>query len=124
MPHFRVNPSAALLACLLLCACAGVQPAGPAAETPAEDSPYAQKIVDRAAEAVARLSAEDKDGMLPEFLAKAKGALVFPGVFKASFFWGVQGGMGVLLARNATGEWSAPAFYRLGGGSKIGRAHV
>ena len=47
----------------------------------------------------------------------AKGILVIPTLLKAGFFFGIEGGNGVLLARNDKGEWSHPAFYTLGGGS-------
>jgi lipid-binding SYLF domain-containing protein len=50
-------------------------------------------------------------------LADARGVLIFPNVFKAAVGIGGQGGSGVLLARNADGEWSYPAFYNMGGGS-------
>lgn len=117
MSDARVKPLAAFLACLVLAACAGTGRQPSASEGAGEGSPYAQKVVDHAVEVVKRLAGQDKDGMLPEFLSQAKGVLVFPGILKAGFFWGLQGGMGVLLARNATGDWSGPAFYSLGGGS-------
>jgi lipid-binding SYLF domain-containing protein len=47
----------------------------------------------------------------------AKGILVIPTLLKAGFFFGVEGGSGVLLARNEKGEWSHPAFFTLGGAS-------
>ena len=47
----------------------------------------------------------------------AKGILVIPTLLKAGFFFGIEGGNGVLLARNEKGEWSHPAFFTLGGGS-------
>ena len=47
----------------------------------------------------------------------AKGILVIPTLLKAGFFFGVEGGSGVLLASDEKGEWSHPAFFTLGGGS-------
>ncbi len=47
----------------------------------------------------------------------AKGILVIPSLLKAGFFFGVEGGTGVLLARNEAGEWSYPAFFTLGAAS-------
>ncbi|HKC62599.1 MAG TPA: lipid-binding SYLF domain-containing protein, partial [Pyrinomonadaceae bacterium] len=41
---------------------------------------------------------------------------VFPGVVKAAFIIGGQGGQGV-ISRRIKGGWSAPAFFNLGGGS-------
>jgi lipid-binding SYLF domain-containing protein len=52
------------------------------------------------------------------YLKNARGVLVLPSVIKAGLIYGGQGGNGVLLARDAaTGSWSSPAFYTLGGGS-------
>lgn len=47
----------------------------------------------------------------------ARGVLIFPDVFKAAVGIGGQGGNGVLLIRDRSGNWSYPAFYSLGGGS-------
>ncbi len=51
--------------------------------------------------------------MLPE----AQGAAIFPGTVKAGFVLGAEYGNGVLIARRPSGDWGAPAFYTLGGGS-------
>ena len=48
-------------------------------------------------------------------LAQARGAMIFPSIIKGGLIWGGQGGSGVLLARDITGDWSAPAFYTMGG---------
>jgi lipid-binding SYLF domain-containing protein len=50
-------------------------------------------------------------------LKSAKGVLIFPDVFKVAVGIGGQGGTGVLLVRDRSGNWSYPAFYSLGGGS-------
>ena len=50
-------------------------------------------------------------------MKSAKGVLVIPTLLKAGFFFGVEGGNGVLLARNEAGEWSHPAFYTMGAAS-------
>jgi len=50
-------------------------------------------------------------------LKDAHGIVVFPGAFKGAFIVGAEGGNGVLLSRNKTGEWSYPAFYTMGSGS-------
>ena len=52
-----------------------------------------------------------------EALAKAKGVLIFPSLYKGAIFFGAEGGSGVLLAKGAEGRWSYPAFYFLGSGS-------
>lgn len=51
-----------------------------------------------------------------ELVEKAQAVAVFPGVFKAAFIVGGREGKGVISRRTAAG-WSAPAFFKLGGGS-------
>jgi lipid-binding SYLF domain-containing protein len=51
-----------------------------------------------------------------ELLAKAEAVAVFPNVIKAGFIIGGRGGSGVISRRLPYG-WSAPAFFKLGGGS-------
>ncbi len=47
----------------------------------------------------------------------AKGLLIMPELFKGGFFFGGSGGQGVLLAQDAAGTWSHPAFYDVGSAS-------
>ncbi len=47
----------------------------------------------------------------------AKGLLIMPLLFKGGFFIGGSGGKGVLLAQDAAGTWSNPAFYDVGSAS-------
>ena len=54
---------------------------------------------------------------LRSYLIKAKGVFIMPLQIKAAFFFGAQGGNGVLLARDRNGVWGYPAFYTLAGGS-------
>lgn len=57
------------------------------------------------------------DGGIPkELLDRAQAVAVFPGVIRAAFIIGGRGGDGVISRRTA-GGWSAPAFFKLGGGS-------
>ena len=51
-----------------------------------------------------------------ELLERAEAVAVFPGVLKAAFVIGGRGGEGVISRRTPEG-WSAPAFFKLGGGS-------
>lgn len=50
-------------------------------------------------------------------LERAEAIAVFPGVKKAGFVVGGQWGRGVIAIRTGGGQWSAPAFLRLAGGS-------
>jgi SH3 domain-containing YSC84-like protein 1 len=59
----------------------------------------------------------DRDKSIPrELLERAEAVAVFPGVLNAAFVIGGSGGEGVISRRTAQG-WSAPAFFKLGGGS-------
>jgi len=61
------------------------------------------------------MSAPDK-GIPEEVLNNAQCVAVIPSMFKASLGFGGQYGQGVVTCRTQAG-WSAPAFYRLSGGS-------
>ena len=52
-----------------------------------------------------------------ELLEHARCVAVLPGVIKGAFGWGGKHGRGVLSCRDAEGNWSAPAFVRISGGS-------
>jgi len=84
---------------------------------PSENSFYEQGLVDKAAVVVRGMRQDPKFRHIEVYLKNAKGVLVLPSVIKAGFLYGGQGGNGVLLAREANGAWSSPAFYTLGGGS-------
>ena len=50
-------------------------------------------------------------------LPKAQGIVILPGVIKGGLILAAEGGSGVLLAKDAAGRWSYPAFYFLAAGS-------
>ncbi len=52
---------------------------------------------------------------LVDMMSRAKAVVIIPRLLRAGFFFGGRGGNGVMLARNAAGAWSSPAFYTLGG---------
>jgi len=64
----------------------------------------------------ASLAAPDK-GIPKDALEKAECVGVFPDVKKAAFIVGGQGGSGVFTCRDKSGAMSAPAFFKIGGGS-------
>ena len=110
---YRFHPStvSALGVALLICLCVGV--------TPAQNNKRT-KDASRHANAAAKVFREvmgTPDNAIPrELLDKAEAIVVFPGVVKAAFIVGGQGGQGV-VSRRAQGGWSEPAFLNLGGGS-------
>ena len=55
--------------------------------------------------------------MAKGLLKKSVAVAIFPGVFKAGFILGGQGGKGVILARTKDGSWTSPAFYTIAGAS-------
>ncbi len=84
-----------------------------------------QRLVDRAT-----LSAQDvldwrgNGDQAQRFLARAKGVVICPSIFRMAFIFGGSGGGCVLLARDGSGSWSAPAFYSMGSGSFGAQAGV
>lgn len=104
----------ALLALLILAPATGLAQASP----PAREEP--QELVDRATLSVQEMLTEGdakavEDGR--RMLRRARAVVVCPQVFRAGFIFGGQGGGCVMLARDAAGSWSAPAFYGLASGS-------
>lgn len=88
---------------------------GDAAQTPA-DSTEAERV--REAAAVLGELASAPDRAIPRtVLERAEAIAVFPSVKKAGFVVGGQWGRGVISVRGTDGQWSAPAFLRLAGGS-------
>ncbi|WP_149538946.1 lipid-binding SYLF domain-containing protein [Siccirubricoccus phaeus] len=103
---------ALLLAALLLAAPLLVTPAR------AQSQGEAQALVDQATLTVQEIlgtgpGTEDNRSLL----RRARAAMVCPQLFRAGFFFGGEGGGCVLLARDAAGSWSSPAFYGLASGS-------
>ena len=52
-----------------------------------------------------------------QMLAEAQGVAVIPDVIKIGFIGGVRRGHGVVLVRDAEGEWGLPQFVTITGGS-------
>ena len=62
-------------------------------------------------------SSDDPMIKMRELWPQARGVILLPGILKAGFIVGAEGGNGVLLARDVSGNWSQPAFYTLAAGS-------
>jgi lipid-binding SYLF domain-containing protein len=57
-------------------------------------------------------------GAAASLMKYSAGVAIFPSVYKGAWFFGAQYGKGVLCAHDkVTGEWSAPAFFTVAGGS-------
>jgi lipid-binding SYLF domain-containing protein len=107
--RLRTSVAACLAAALTLAAAAVVAFAGTKDE--------AILKVDEASVVVQKMMAAEDKGVARDLLKKAKAVAIFPGVFKAGFIIGGQGGSGVILARAKDGSWSGPAFYSIAGAS-------
>lgn len=77
-----------------------------------------KELVTKAQYTVERMS-QDKDvgPNVRNLIKRAKAVMVFPNVLKGAFFFGAEGGNGVLVAKNASGNWGYPAFYTMGSAS-------
>jgi lipid-binding SYLF domain-containing protein len=80
----------------------------------AKDEEDGQAIVDKARVTLSEFMREKDFESFRTHIKKAKGVLIYPQVLKAGFVLGGSGGNGVLLVKDAKGEWSNPAFYTMG----------
>ena len=70
----------------------------------------------KAARVFTQIMAAPDKAIPKDLLDNAEAVAVFPDVIKAGFIIGGRGGQG-LISRRVPGGWSAPAFFKLGGGS-------
>lgn len=85
--------------------------------TPAwADSLDEQQLVEKAQHTVTSFMEDPNLTWFQDHVKEAKALLIIPQQLKAAFFFGADGGSGVLVARDdKTGEWGEPVFYVLGG---------
>ena len=78
-----------------------------------------QQAVDEAATVVEHIRSGHDDFTVKtrELMRHARAVLIIPELVKGGFFFGAQGGSGVLVARAGEHDWSDPAFYAMGAGS-------
>lgn len=79
--------------------------------------PSAEGLIAEAEQTVIILKGRADLAQFRAMLKDAAGVAIFPTVYKAGFFIGAEAGNGLLMARDAAGNWSNPAFYTLGSGS-------
>ena len=76
-----------------------------------------QTLIDRA-RATVQAMRQDTSFRATDRLRQARAILIVPELSKGGlFFFGGQGGAGVLMVKRPNGEWSDPAFYSVGGGT-------
>jgi len=86
-----------------------------AAPVSADDAMDAKQLVERAKLTIDSFAADKMMGApVKKFLKTAKGVFISPQVLRGAFIIGVSGGSGVLLVRDAKGNWNGPAFYTMG----------
>ena len=88
-----------------------------AAHAQSEAQSEAQQLVDRATLTAEQVMDPVRGKPAQRELRLSRGVLICPSVFKMGFLVAGAGGGCVLLARDANGSWSAPAFYSVGSGS-------
>ena len=111
---FKIHPISIYVALLLL---VGVVVAIPAE---AQQSQKASAEADRAREAATVLTeimSIPENSIPEELMANAHGIAVIPHVVKGAFGIGGQWGKGLMSQRHEDGNWSAPAYIEVGGGS-------
>jgi len=101
----------------LLTAAAGATLLLVAPHASADDAADARALVDKSRVTIESLARDKNFGAMRQALKQARGVLIFPQIIKGAFFVGGSGGTGVLLARDAKGEWKGPAFYTIGSAS-------
>ncbi|UZP67212.1 lipid-binding SYLF domain-containing protein [Desulfovibrio mangrovi] len=95
-----------MLAALLTGGCSGKRHADRTHDDPSRE----QILVNNSKTALEQLAKADDVPPFRSYLRKAKGVVIFPSLYKGSYFIGVEGGTGVMLARNTDGSWTPPSF--------------
>jgi lipid-binding SYLF domain-containing protein len=108
MTHLRRRAALAGCAALVLAARGAAQ---------AQQS-QEQLLVDRSRLALEEFLADANFERMRVYVQNAQAVLVFPEMLKGAFFFGAEGGTGLMVVRDeASGAWSSPAFYLLLAGS-------
>jgi lipid-binding SYLF domain-containing protein len=76
-----------------------------------------QDLINRADVTLKAMRSDPDYTELNDLMAHAKAIMVVPQLLKAAFFFGGEGGDGVMMARLDDGGWSPPAFYVIGSAS-------
>lgn len=99
-----------LWAAVSVCCASAFAPATPAAANPTA-------TIRNAKDVLAELIAIPVQRIPLRMLADAEGVAIIPRVLKVGFIAGVRRGQGVIMTRDADGEWGLPQFITLTGGS-------
>lgn len=78
----------------------------------ADDASEAKKLIDQAEVTLKNFMNDPDNQGFSKLLDVAAGVYIVPRLTKGAFIFGIEGGNGVVLARDAkTGAWSEPLFY-------------
>jgi len=116
-PPLRLTISARFLAGVLLLLTGLTLAPRPARAQVEEPAVEEQALVDRATLTVQEMLTSTDGPSALGLVQHARAVLICPRVFTAAFLIGGQYGGCVLVARDAAGSWSYPAFYELASGS-------
>ena len=105
-----------LLIVIAIIVAAGIVPAQATAKQNRKDISEARKTSSEAVKVFNEVMRIPDRAIPKDLLDRAEAVAIFPGVVNAAFIFGGRGGVGVISRRTSTG-WSAPAFFKLGGGS-------
>ena len=83
-------------------------------ETPGQG---AIRLLDWSADTLNNIARQPQLKDFVNHIPTARAVMILPAIVKAGFFFGAEGGSGVLMAQNADGTWGYPAFYTLGAAS-------
>lgn len=75
--------------------------------------PEIQHTILHAQKTLQQLAASETVPPFAQHFSLAKGVVIFPEIYKGSYFFGIETGIGVLLTKRQNGEWSLPVFVRL-----------
>jgi lipid-binding SYLF domain-containing protein len=77
----------------------------------ANDAADAKALIDQAETTLKNFMNDPDMKWFGSHLQEAKGVYIVPKLTKGAFIFGVEGGNGVVLARDEKGAWSEPVFY-------------
>jgi SH3 domain-containing YSC84-like protein 1 len=108
------STGAAAILALAACAPASRESTATASGTPRSAQ---SQLLDDARATVESFRADPQNTFMPSALQQARAVVVFPQLMKGGFIFGVEGGNGVLMTRNAAGGFGQPVFVNMGAAS-------
>lgn len=78
---------------------------------------FEDRTVEASADVLREITAIPAKAIPASLLANAQGVAIVPGMIKGGFIVAARRGKGVIITRNREGEWAAPVFITVTGGS-------